>query len=136
MNVAITSTVLENTPRRVVRDEDRMFQTRYLQGLNLVTVRGWSVTNDINEKYTQLLNDIRNHFEISNSLNLHFKFELFNNTTLRYLFKIIKILNEAHAKAKSVKIYWSCATENESEMIDMGLDLANMSDFQFKISYL
>ncbi|MEP1094104.1 MAG: SiaC family regulatory phosphoprotein [Cyclobacteriaceae bacterium] len=136
MNLAITHALPVHPMMKVVRDEERIFQTRYLQGLNLITVRGWSVTTDIHIKYTQLLTDIQTHFVSSDSLNLHIKYELFNSSSLRYLFKIIKTLNEAHAKGKAIKIYWSCASSNEAEMIDMGLDLANMSDFKFQISYL
>ena len=136
MNLAITHALPVRPLMRVAKNQERMFQTRYQQGLNLVTVRGWSVTTDIHIKYEQLLRDIGTHFESSDSLNLHFKYELFNSSSLRYLFMIIKTLNEAHAKGKTVRIYWSCASSYEAEMIDMGLDLANISDFKFKISYL
>ena len=136
MNLATAYTLPEQPFMRVVKDETRVFQTRYLKGLNLATVRGWSVTKDAQSKYDQLLTDIETHLETENSLNIHFKYELFNSSTVKYLFKIIKILNKAYTNGKVVKIYWSCASRNDGDMIDTGLDLAKMSDFKFQISYL
>ena len=115
--------------------EDRVFQVRYLQGLNLVSVKGWSITADVHDKYSQLLLDIRSHLIVRDTLNVHFKYDLFNGTTAKYLFRIIKAMNNAHRDGKTVKIYWSCDTENEKEMIETGLDYAGMCDFNFEITY-
>lgn len=134
MNLAIEQKGLPTT--RIQRDEDRIFQTRYLEQLNLITVMGWSITRDIHEKYEQLLKDLIGHFKFSKCLNIHFKYDLFNSSSLKYLFKIIKALNHAHRSGNKVTVYWSCNSKNDSEMVDMGLDLANISDFKFDISYL
>ncbi|MEP1114875.1 SiaC family regulatory phosphoprotein, partial [Ekhidna sp.] len=64
------------------------------------------------------------------------KYELFNSSSAAYLFKIIRRFNEAHSKGKTVKIYWSCNSNNENEMVETGMDLAEMCDFKFKISHL
>ncbi len=124
------------SPLELVKSELKVFNVRYLESLNLITAVGWSVTDDAWAKYCEILANIESHLLNKNSLNIYFKLELFNSSSAKYLFKIIKRLNEAFLNGKDVKIYWSCASSNEQEMIDTGLDLAGMCDFPFKISHL
>ncbi len=124
----------EVSPLRVVKSDLKVFTTRYLESLNLITAVGWSVTDDAWIKYCQMLADIESHLMRKDELTVYFKYELFNSSSASYLFKIIQRLNKAHANGKTVKIYWSCTTTNENEILDMGLDFAPMCDFQFKIS--
>lgn len=135
VQVAYINQQHEESPLRVVKDDWRIFNVRYMENLNLITAVGWSITDDAWIKYCQVLADIESHLRTKEELNVYFKYELYNTSSTRYLFKIIKRLNEAHRDGKKVKIYWSCATENESAMIESGLDLADMCDFEFKISY-
>ncbi|MEO1255671.1 MAG: SiaC family regulatory phosphoprotein [Bacteroidota bacterium] len=121
---------------RLIKSEVKVFNTRYREGLNLLTAVGWSVTEDTWAKYCQMLADIESHLTKKNSLKVYFKLELFNSSSAKYIFKIIKKLNTAFHSGKDIKMYWSCATSNEREMIDTGLDLAGMCDFPFKISHL
>ncbi|MEM9337769.1 MAG: SiaC family regulatory phosphoprotein [Bacteroidota bacterium] len=114
----------------------KTFQIQYSSELNLVSVRGWSITDTVAERYSHLLSSIEKHLEKNGILTLHFRYETFNGTTVKYLFKILKVMNKAHAKGQKVKIYWSCLSSHESDMIDMGLDLSKMCDFDFNISYL
>ncbi len=136
MEISVINPFVSNPLHEKSKTHDRIFQVRYLQSLNLVTVRGWSLTKEIHQKYSQLIINIDQHLDRSNCLNIHFKYELFNSSSLKYIFQIIKKMNEAHAAGKLVKIFWSCTSVNESEMIEMGLDLMDMCDFKFQISYL
>lgn len=129
-----TNIQAEVSPLRVVKSELKVFNTRYLESLNLMTAVGWSVTDDAWIKYCQMLADIETHLMKNDELTIYFKFELFNSSSATYLFKIIRRFNDAHAKGKIVKIYWSCTEEDENEVLDMGLDFAPMCDFPFKIS--
>lgn len=124
------------SPLRVVKSELKVFQVRYLKSLNLITAKGWSITDDAWINYCQILADIESHMLRNDELTIYFKYELFNTSSAGYLFKIIQRLNRAHANGKTVKIYWSCNSNNEEEMIDVGMDLAGMCDFAFKISHL
>lgn len=135
MNLQTRTSQTTLPPARIKKIEERAFEVRYIQNLNLVIVKGWSITSDIHSKYGQLLIDIENHLNARNTLNFHFKYELFNSSSAKYLFTIIKRLNKADAVGKSVKVYWSCASENEEEMFDTGIDLAGMCDFKFEITY-
>ncbi|MEP1033541.1 SiaC family regulatory phosphoprotein [Ekhidna sp.] len=126
----------EISPLRLVKSELKVFTTRYLESLNLITAVGWSVTDDAWIKYCQILADMETHLLRKDDLTIYFKFELFNSSSASYLFKIIQRFNDAHAAGKTVKIYWSCALDDDNEMLDAGLDFAAMCDFQFKISNL
>lgn len=123
------------SPLRVVKDDTRVFNIRYIENLNLITVVGWSITDDAWIKYCQMLADIESHLRTREDLNIYFKYDLFNTSSAKYIFRIINRLNKAHADGKQVKVFWSCASGNESEMIESGLDLADMCDFKFSISY-
>jgi hypothetical protein len=125
----------EVSPMKVVKSEFKVFNVRYLESLNLITAVGWSITNDAWIKYCQILADIELHLKRRDALKIYFKLELFNTSSAGYLFKIIKRLNKAHAEGKEVKVFWSCATENENEMVEAGLDMAGLCDFKFQISY-
>ncbi|WP_420577660.1 SiaC family regulatory phosphoprotein [Ekhidna sp.] len=125
----------EVSPLRVVKSDPKVFTVRYLETLNLILATGWSITDDAWIKYCQMMSDIELHLKRNEELNIYFKLELFNTSSATYLFKIIRRLNEAHKKGKSVKIYWSCAAEyNDDAMLEAGLDMAGMCDFKFQIT--
>ncbi|MEO9872482.1 SiaC family regulatory phosphoprotein [Ekhidna sp.] len=124
----------EVSPLHLVKSELKVFKVHYLGSLNLITVVGWSITDDAWIKYCEMLANIESHFVNRDELAIHFKYELFNTSSAAYMFKIIQRLNKAHAAGKTVKIYWSYTSSNEDEMVDMGLDLSEMCDFEFKIS--
>lgn len=126
----------EVPPMRVVRNDMKVFDIRYLETLNLITVVGWSITDDAWIKYCQMLADIELHLRKKESLNVYFKLNLFNTSSTGYLFKIIKRLNKAHSDGKEVKIYWSCAiSDHEEEILQAGLDFRELCDFKFNLSY-
>ncbi|WP_350216993.1 SiaC family regulatory phosphoprotein [Ekhidna sp.] len=123
------------SPLRVVKSELKIFNVRYLNSLNLITAVGWSITDDAWIKYCQMLADIELHLKRNEELKIYFKLEIINTSSAGYLFKIIKRLNLAHTDGKNVKIYWSCSsTDFGNEMVETGLDLAGMSDFNFQIT--
>ena len=132
--VKMNTSTNELTQMRVSKNRRNTFEVRYIRRLSLVIVVGWSITKDTTAKYAALLEDIHDHFLTNNQLVVFFKYNLFNTSSASYLFKIIKKLNNAYKDGKEVKIYWSCT--EEEEMVDIGLDLAGMSDFPFKITYL
>ncbi len=136
MNTVLIQETRRTWKRKPQKKQITDFQTQYRDELNLVSVRGWSMGNQIVEKYNQLLSDIQRHLEFNDALNVYFRYETFNVTTLRYLFKILKVLDKAYAKGQQVKIYWSCLSSKESDMIETGIELSNMCDFEFNISYM
>ena len=119
---------------QLIKSELKALSIRYLEQLNLITVVGWSISDEVWVKYLQMLEDIETHLRYKGYLNIYFKLELFDSTSARYLFKIIKKLNMASSDGKSIKIYWSCSFFNRDEMEEMGHDLEEMCDFPFQIS--
>lgn len=136
MNLAVAYSSQETPLMRVSRNTTKTLQVRILTDLNLITVRGWSVLDEIHEKYTQLQIGIESHLCSSQSLNLYFRYKTFDLITLKYLFLMIRTLNVAHTNGKAVKIYWSGTSERGIEMEEMGRDLAELCDFNFKVSSL
>lgn len=113
----------------------RSFSIRYAAELNLVTVRGWSTVADADEKYVRLQLFIENHLRTHAGLKIYFRYDLFDTAALKYIFNIIRQFNVAHKRGKLVTIYWSATSAiNESEILETGVDLMALCDFNFEIS--
>lgn len=121
--------------QKPIKERVKPFEIRYIRKLNLITVGGWSITKDIHKKYAQLLIDLDQHLSVNDSLDLRFRYELFDSSSLKYLFVVINTLNKACNQGKKITIHWSCMSSHKQEMIETGLDLAKMCDFKFEISY-
>ncbi len=136
MNAPLSQAInIDSTsPLKLVKSELKALSVRYLENLNLITVVGWSVSDEVWVKYLQMLEDIESHLRYKAYLNVYFKLELFDNTSAKYFFKIIQRLNKASLKGKNIKIYWSCSFFNRDEMEEIAHDLADMCDFPFQIS--
>ncbi|MEM9895364.1 MAG: SiaC family regulatory phosphoprotein [Bacteroidota bacterium] len=115
--------------------DQRQLNINYLTNLNLITIRGWSIAQNIQSKYDELLLTIDGHLETKNNLNIHCKYELFNSSSLKCILNMIKKLNQHWRAGRDVKIFWSI-TDGEDEMLEMGLDLRGLCDFRFQISCL
>ncbi|WP_425390702.1 SiaC family regulatory phosphoprotein [Ekhidna sp.] len=125
----------EVSPLYVTKSKLKEFSVGYLKSISLITATGWSATEDAWIKYCQMLADIETHLKDQDELKIYFNLEILNATSVGYLFKIIKRLNEAHTDGKQVKVYWRCSSATcGEEMVDTGLDMAGMSDFEFQIT--
>lgn len=112
---------------------DRKLEIITNRQFNLVKITGYSIALHLEVLYEPVVGFIRDHVQISNELTVCFHYELFNPTTVKYLFTIIKLLNAYHAAGKKVEIHWNCGEEMD-EMLDTGLDLAMLCTFEFKIA--
>ncbi len=113
----------------------RPFKVRANHHLNAIFISGWSIAPDVAQKYESILEFTTAHLSRTDELTIYIKYQLFNPTTAKYLFDIIKLLNAYHAKGKQVEIHWDCG-ELMDEMLDTGFDLAQLCNFEFKISLL
>jgi hypothetical protein len=129
-----TRPVLRVVPKHDAYEEQAL-EVRILSGLDLIIVKGWSIAPDVQNTYENIMSFITTHLSTKNELTIYFKYELFNPITVRYLFKIIMLLNRKHASGKIVRVYWN-AGEMMEDMADTGYDLAQLCDFDFKISQL
>jgi hypothetical protein len=113
----------------------RPFHIRANHHLNSIYISGWSIDPDVAQKYERVVSFITAHLSRADELTIYIKYQLFNTTTAKYLFDIIKLLNTYHAKGKQVEIHWDCG-ELMDEMLDTGFDLAQLCNFDFKITLL
>jgi hypothetical protein len=116
-------------------DVEKILDIRMLSSLYLLTVKGWSISPDIHSRYEDLLRRVSAHLDTHDHLNVFIKFELFNSSTVRYLFVLMKLLNKYHAEERKIRVYWSC-NPLDFDMIEIGMDLRDLCDFEFKINYV
>ena len=114
--------------------EQRLLHVVYEKSIGLIAIRGWSIAPNVGEKYRDVLSLINSHLSEHRSLRIHFKFDLFNTSSATYLFKIISKLNIAFKNGKDIQVHWSCGSEHKEGLLDAGIDLFGMSDFDFIIS--
>lgn len=125
----------EESPLRLIKSELKVLNIQYNRALNIISAIGWSTSQDTWVKYLQILADIESHLLQRDELNIYLKLNMINTSSTKYIFKIIKKLNQAYSQGKKVRLFWSCNTEHDSEMIDTGLDLRGLSHFPFEINY-
>lgn len=125
----------EISPLRLIKSDLKILNIQYNRALNFISAVGWSTNQDTWVKYLQILADIESHLLHRDELNIYFKINMLNTSSTKYIFKIIKKLNQAHSQGKKIKLFWSCNTEHENEMIETGLDLRGLSNFSFEINY-
>ncbi len=101
--------------------------------IQFIEVKGWSITDDGIKDYDKLLSRIDTILLKSNTLVISFKYQMFNSTTIKYLLKIIKLMNLAYLKGKRIKIFWNVTAKKDDEMAEVGFDLSLMCDFDFRI---
>ncbi|MEP1034297.1 SiaC family regulatory phosphoprotein [Ekhidna sp.] len=101
--------------------------------LNFIEVKGWSVGEDLCDRYEHLIRKVQLFLDRGDGLIISFKFEMFNTTTIKYLLSIIKFMNRAHKAGKAVKIYWKVDADRNDEMTEAALDLSMMCNFDFKV---
>lgn len=100
--------------------------------LNIIKING-KPCRDEDRVNALLIEDIETHFDTKNNIRLrvYVRFDQLFSSTIKHLFKLIKLLNKYHQQGKDIKIFWSYA-ENE-DMIDIGLDLHPFCQFPFLI---
>ncbi|WP_424961803.1 SiaC family regulatory phosphoprotein [Ekhidna sp.] len=95
-------------------------------------LKGWSVGYERASHYEEMLSFIETHLEENDRLTAYFGLDFFDKASLKYLFKIINLLNEKHQKGKKVNIKWSWRMSS-SLMKLSGEDFKELSDFPFEI---
>ena len=101
--------------------------------IQFIEVKGWSITDDVVDDYEKLISRIETILLKSNTLVVSFKYQMFNTTTVKYLLKIIKLMNRSFRKGKKMKIFWIVTAKKDDEMAEVGFDLSLMCDFDFRI---
>ncbi|MEQ6166655.1 MULTISPECIES: SiaC family regulatory phosphoprotein [unclassified Ekhidna] len=95
-------------------------------------LKGWSVGLESASQYEEMLSFIKTHLEENNRLTAYFGLDFFDKESLKYLFKIINLLNEYHHNGKKVGIKWSWRMSSGLMKLS-GEDFKELSDFPFEI---
>ena len=122
--------ILKKTP---VATTNKKLDICFDPHIQFIEVKGWSITKDIVGDYEKLISRIETILLKSNTLVMSFKYQMFNTTTVKYLLKIIKLMNRSFRKGKKMKIFWIVSAKKDDEMAEVGFDLSLMCDFDFRI---
>ena len=92
---------------------------------------GWSHPEDAISFYTPVLEWINHYSQTPNSgTNFHFKFQYYNTSSAKQIFRIISSLEEVAKKSK-VKILWHHDAE-DTDMLASGERFSKMSTVPFE----
>lgn len=68
----------------------------------------------------------------SNSLEIRFEMQYFNNSTSKYFFKLLHELNDYQKKGKEIKVLW-CYYPEDIDIMEEGEDFSNFFSFPFEV---
>lgn len=115
--------------------DPRSLIIRFWQKTNSVTIKGWSIKEDVHAYYERFFGEISDHFKDSDHLTCNFQYEWFNATTVKYIFCLIKKLNKYQEQGKHIKINW-LSRRGDMEMMETGKDLKAFCNFNFHIGQI
>lgn len=129
------NTLVQLTPANIssTTDNQKLLSINFLEKKNFLSIKGWSVTPELQIVYSVLLEEIQEHLATREGITINLGYEVFNTWTTQFLFKAIKNLNTAAAQGKHVAINW-VTKENNIELYEMGMDLQGLCDFDFRVS--
>lgn len=132
---------LKNTQSRpimtVTYNGLRTYGVRYNEDMNLLKVTDSATSTKPCDIYTNLFEKIDGHLVNHSALKIQFRYEHFSTSSLKYLFKLVKKLNHASLTGKAIAVYWTCnASITDSEIFETGVDMMELSQFKFVLSYL
>ncbi len=113
--------------------DEKLFSIKFVEPHNLLIIKGWSITPELNTYYQATREGIIRHLTINKGLTIYFSYELLHSVTTRFLYNIVQILNQFHVLGKRVKIYWVIDQYNE-QLIELGTELKALSHFSFDLS--
>ncbi|WP_421889340.1 SiaC family regulatory phosphoprotein [Marinoscillum sp.] len=125
----------ENNHFDVYHSGQRTLAVNFERNFNRASISGHSISEDIHNQYNTLINDTIAHFAISEDLVIHMQYAIFNATTVKYIFNLIKTLNKYHKAGKEVKMVWY-AKSNDLDMIETGFDFQEFCLFEYSIKIL
>ncbi len=135
-NQHIESGFIKNSGSGTLVSGVKTFSVKYRKELNLLKVTGNGLAKETWARLEEALTYVDLHFINSSELKIYFRIETISGTGVKYLFLLIKKLNQLFEEAKKVKVFWSCQSEYETEILDLGCDLQQFCKFPFEVSYL
>ncbi len=83
------------------------------------------------EKALESIDDFRSNIKEGETLNFNFKLSYFNSASAKFILDILLYINQLHSNGIDIKINWHYE-EGDEDMRDVGEELAEMVDFDFK----
>lgn len=83
------------------------------------------------EKVLEDPNAIRTNIKDDETLSFDFKLSYFNSASAKFILDILLYINQIHSSNIDIKINWYYE-EGDEDMRDVGEELAEMVDFEFK----
>lgn len=97
----------------------------------LFEIKGWSYPEDAIAFYTPILEWLKQYEKSPNEqTEFHFRFQYYNTSTAKQVFRIISALEEIALKSKVI-IHWYYE-EEDSDMLSAGTRFEKMSTVPFK----
>ncbi|MFY0608406.1 MAG: SiaC family regulatory phosphoprotein [Cyclobacteriaceae bacterium] len=82
--------------------------------------------------YRAIYLKLENHLKIHHKLRLFIAYELFNTATAKFLFDVIKMINNHKSKDGHVSIHWIVKNSNQ-DMVDTAHDYQVFCNFPFEL---
>ena len=114
-------------------EQKEALSIRYIKKINTIAVTGYSTGLEVFPAYTNLIQQLDDHFLQYNTLKCYFHYAVINASTTKMLFKLFRKLAKEQEKGSQIVIYW-VIEENDQELIDVGLDFKNLYDLNFHIT--
>lgn len=83
------------------------------------------------EKALESIDDFRSNIKEGETLSFNFKLSYFNSASAKFILDILLYINQLHSNGIDIKINWHYE-EGDEDMRDVGEELAEMVDFDFK----
>ncbi|ALO16311.1 MAG TPA: DUF1987 domain-containing protein [Salinivirga sp.] len=83
------------------------------------------------EKVLEDTDAIRANIKDDQTINFDFKLSYFNSASAKFILDILLYINQLHSSDIDIKINWHYE-EGDEDMRDVGEELAEMVDFEFK----
>lgn len=104
-------------------------------------IAGCSRPENVREFYMPVINwfenavnntgEIKSKVDDEEVLNFDFKLSYFNSASAKFILDILLYINQIHSEGINIKINWYYE-EGDEDMRDVGEELAEMVDFEFK----
>jgi hypothetical protein len=118
------------TPSVVLDIDDRKFE-----------IAGCSRPENVREFYMPVINwfegiiekidEVKTKLSSDGSVSFDFKLSYFNSASAKFILDILLYINQMHSNDIDIKINWYYE-EGDEDMRDVGEELAEMVDFEFK----
>lgn len=98
-----------------------------------VLISGISIPESPESFYMPILSWVNDYLNNeSSSLEIKFEMQYFNNSTSKYFFKLLRVLDDYQKKGKKIKVSW-CYYPEDTDIMEEGEDFSQFFSFPFEV---